>query len=195
MPYVACPSCGERGKIPPTLVGSRIKCKKCGISFNVAPAAAKAPATAGAQAVAAEAVGAAQEGIAVEGLDAPAWTVSGDPSGDMLKIEPEAEHGPPEGPEVGTRVRGPQLIGVQGIQDPLFARQGLRGQVRPGPPRRGHQPLRTPGMGGPGNVHPSSQGVWRRDQGGNRHPAGTVDVDFKGPFDARPDSASHALAG
>ena len=43
MLYVACPSCGERGKIPPTLVGSRIKCKKCGISFNVAPAAAKVP--------------------------------------------------------------------------------------------------------------------------------------------------------
>ena len=47
MPYVACPSCGERGKIPPTLVGARIKCKKCGISFNVAPSAAKVPAAEG----------------------------------------------------------------------------------------------------------------------------------------------------
>jgi Domain of unknown function (DUF4177) len=101
MPYVACPSCGERGKIPPTLVGARIKCKKCGISFNVAPAAAKAPATAGAQAVAAEAVGASHEGIAVEGLDAAAWTVSGDAPGDLLKLEPEADHGSPEAHDVG----------------------------------------------------------------------------------------------
>ena len=55
MPYVACPSCGERGKIPPTLVGARIKCKKCGISFNVAPSAAKGPAVEGAAVAAGQA--------------------------------------------------------------------------------------------------------------------------------------------
>ena len=38
MPYVTCPTCGERGKIPPNLVGARIKCRKCGLSFMVAAA-------------------------------------------------------------------------------------------------------------------------------------------------------------
>src|SRR5258708_37558958 len=80
MPYVACPSCGERGKIPPSLLGSRVKCKKCGLSFNVAPAAAKATASAGPTAVgvAAATIGSASEGIAVESLEASAWTVPDD---------------------------------------------------------------------------------------------------------------------
>ncbi len=101
MPYVACPSCGERGKIPPTLVGARIKCKKCGNSFNVAPSSAKPQVAAGAHAEATEAAGTSHEGIAVEGLDAAAWAVSGDQSGDLLKVEAEAEHGASEGPDAG----------------------------------------------------------------------------------------------
>jgi hypothetical protein len=93
MPYVACPSCGERGKIPPSLLGSRIKCKKCGLSFNVAPAAARATASAGPPAVgvAAVAIGPASEGIAVEGLDSAAWTAPDD-HGDGLKLQPEPDH-------------------------------------------------------------------------------------------------------
>ena len=66
MLYVACPSCGERGKIPPTLVGARIKCKKCGISFNVAPSAAR-PAVEG-TAVAAEQATAQTSGTADGGI-------------------------------------------------------------------------------------------------------------------------------
>jgi hypothetical protein len=93
MPYVACPSCGERGKIPPTLVGARIKCKKCGNSFNVAPSSAKAPAAATAPGGAVSSAAPAHDGIVVEGLDAEAWSVSGDQSGDMLKLEPEGAHG------------------------------------------------------------------------------------------------------
>ncbi len=98
MPFVACPSCGERGKIPSTLVGARIKCRKCGISFNVAGTAPKA-AAAGAlvAADAATATGAAAEaahdGIAVEGLEASAWTMS-DPSPDGLGPGLVPEHGP-----------------------------------------------------------------------------------------------------
>ena len=42
MPYVSCPTCGERGKIPTGLIGVRIKCKQCGLSFLVAPPATKA---------------------------------------------------------------------------------------------------------------------------------------------------------
>lgn len=105
MPYVACPSCGERGKIPPTLVGARIKCKKCGISFNVAPAAAKAVAAAVAQVGAAQPGEVTHEGIVVEGLDAEAWSVVGDQSTELLKAVPEHEHAPAvaptEGPEGG----------------------------------------------------------------------------------------------
>jgi len=103
MPFVACPSCGERGKIPPTLVGARIKCRKCGISFNVAGPAPKAAAAAGAGVAAdaatatAAAAGAAHGGIAVEGLDAAAWAVTSDQSPEGLRIEPEPEHGPAEG--------------------------------------------------------------------------------------------------
>ena len=70
MPYVKCPSCGERGKIAPTLVGARIKCRRCSVSFLVSPAAAKAPAGPGA-ALPSAAVE-APDGIAVEGLDDPA---------------------------------------------------------------------------------------------------------------------------
>ena len=101
MPYVACPSCGERGKIPPTLVGARIKCRKCGVSFNVSPAAAKAAVAAGAPAAAAAAGGDPPSGIAVEGLDAAAWAVSDDHPGDLLKVEAEAEHGTFEGHDAG----------------------------------------------------------------------------------------------
>ena len=82
MLYVACPSCGEHGKIPPTLVGARIKCKKCGNSFNVAPSAAKTPAVEGTAVAAgramAQASGTADGGIAGDGLEASAWAVASD---------------------------------------------------------------------------------------------------------------------
>jgi hypothetical protein len=101
MLYVACPSCGERGKIPPTLVGARIKCKKCGIGFNVAPSAAKAPAVEGAAVAAgqatAQASGTADGGIAVDGLEASAWAVASDQPPDLLKAETDA--GPSESAE------------------------------------------------------------------------------------------------
>jgi Domain of unknown function (DUF4177) len=94
MPFVACPACGERGKIPPTLVGARIKCKKCGISFNVAPSAAKAPAVevaaVAAGQAAAPASGTADGGIAVDGLEAAAWAVASDQPPDLLKAEAES---------------------------------------------------------------------------------------------------------
>jgi hypothetical protein len=87
---VACPSCGERGKIPTNLVGLRIKCKKCGQAFNVvappgkaaAQAGASEPALAAAPAVAAAAAAPAsapaRDGIAVEGLDESTWTLAPD---------------------------------------------------------------------------------------------------------------------
>jgi hypothetical protein len=74
MPSVTCPTCGERGKITPNLIGARIKCKKCGVSFQISPPAAKptpAAATAGLTARAES-----PSGIEVEGLDASAWSLS-----------------------------------------------------------------------------------------------------------------------
>jgi hypothetical protein len=100
MPYVACPSCGERGKIPPTLIGARIKCKKCGISFNVSPPAPKAAVGAGAVAgpvAAVESAGTSAEGIAIEGLDDSSWAVANDTS-DGLRAPVENE---PAASEVG----------------------------------------------------------------------------------------------
>ena len=94
MPYVKCPSCGERGKIAPALVGARIKCKQCGVSFLVSPPPAKA--TAGPGAAFTSPVVEAPDGIAVEGLDASTWTLSTE-TGVALKaeatVEPDKEAG------------------------------------------------------------------------------------------------------
>ena len=76
MPYVKCPSCGERGKIGATLIGARIKCKVCGVSFQVSPPPAKAPVTAGLVSDFPSSAVNAPEGIEVEGLDASTWTLS-----------------------------------------------------------------------------------------------------------------------
>ena len=75
MPTVTCPTCGEKGKIAPELIGARIKCKKCGNTFLVSPPAAKAVAAAAASAPSAAAVH-TPEGIQVEGLDASTWSLS-----------------------------------------------------------------------------------------------------------------------
>jgi hypothetical protein len=74
MPTVTCPTCGEKGKITPELIGARIKCKKCGNSFLVSPPAAKAVAAAAPATSAAAAR--TPEGIQVEGLDASTWSLS-----------------------------------------------------------------------------------------------------------------------
>jgi hypothetical protein len=103
MPSVACPACGERGKIPPNLIGARIKCKKCGISFNVAPSPAKAATPGGAaEAPAAMATTPAHDGITVEGLDASAWAVPGDQPSGMLAAIAEHDAAPAESGESAT---------------------------------------------------------------------------------------------
>jgi hypothetical protein len=45
MPSATCPSCGEKGKIGSNLIGTRIKCKKCGNSFLVAAPVGQVTAT------------------------------------------------------------------------------------------------------------------------------------------------------
>ena len=97
MPTLTCPSCGERGKIGSSFIGSRLKCKKCGLSFVVSAPAAKqtAGATAAVHAAAVETPG----GIEVEGLDASHWSLSTD-VGVALKAEATAE--PDQPAEAGT---------------------------------------------------------------------------------------------
>jgi len=115
MPYVACPSCGERGKIPPTLIGVRIKCKKCGIAFNVAPPTAKAAAAAetGAGNVAAvQAAGVSPEGIAIDGLDDSAWAVANDTS-DSLRAPVEPEPAAQESADAGTKFVAQEATGFK----------------------------------------------------------------------------------
>jgi len=82
-------------------VGARIKCKKCGLAFNVAPSAAKVPAAEGTAVAAAQATGQASAatadgGIAVDGLEASAWAVATDDPPDLLKAKVEADAGPSE---------------------------------------------------------------------------------------------------
>jgi hypothetical protein len=88
MASVTCPSCGERGKIPSSLIGSRIKCKKCGVSFTVSPPPAKAGAPAGsaAPAPAAAVAVATSDGIEVEGLDASHWALSTDSTSGLKAV-------------------------------------------------------------------------------------------------------------
>jgi hypothetical protein len=82
MPTVTCPSCGERGRIPGHFVGTRIKCKKCGVAFLVTGAAAKtaAPAAGNLGPGAREPnpfeahSGPPHAGIVVEGLNEAEWS-------------------------------------------------------------------------------------------------------------------------
>jgi hypothetical protein len=95
MPYVTCPTCGERGKIPSSLIGARIKCRKCGLSFQVSPpAAAKQPAAtahagaATAPASAGPSAAVEAQGIEVEGLDASSWAIPTE-AAPSFKLEPD----------------------------------------------------------------------------------------------------------
>ena len=94
MPTVTCLSCGERGKIAPNLIGARIKCRKCGISFQVSPPVAKAVAAAGAAGAAPAAAVDTHGGIEVEGLEESSWSL---PTvlapGDKAEVGQESGHG------------------------------------------------------------------------------------------------------
>jgi hypothetical protein len=90
---VACPGCGERGKIPADLAGARIKCKKCGKAFQVAASPEKHPAP----------VAPAHQGIAVEGLDAEAWSLAPEqPTQAQVVATSEPQAGPSAASEAFT---------------------------------------------------------------------------------------------
>lgn len=101
MPYVTCPTCGERGKIPSSLIGVRIKCRKCGLSFLVSPPAGKAAVGAGVGAEAAAHASSAgpsaaveAHGIEVEGLDASAWALPTEAAHAIAAAQAEAPSRP-----------------------------------------------------------------------------------------------------
>jgi hypothetical protein len=101
MPYVSCPSCGERGKIPSSLIGTRIKCRKCGLSFQVSPPTTKAVGAAASPAAATAGPSAAVEvhGIEVEGLDAASWALPTE-AAMVLKTDSDRSADVPQAPEV-----------------------------------------------------------------------------------------------
>lgn len=91
MPYVKCPSCGERGKIGQALVGARIKCKRCGVGFQVVP---PQKATAGLTSEVGSPATERPDGIEVEGLDASAWAPSAEAGAELKAVaiaEPSAQ--------------------------------------------------------------------------------------------------------
>ena len=83
MPYVTCPTCGERGKITSSLIGVRIKCRKCGDELpGLARRRARRSVGAGPRrradghsAAAGPSAVVEAQGIEVEGLDASSWAV------------------------------------------------------------------------------------------------------------------------
>ena len=165
MPYVTCPTCGERGKIPSSLIGVRIKCRKCGLSFLVSPPAGKADGAECRPAAATAGPSAAVEahGIEVEGLDASAWAVPTEAAAAVAasRRRPSPDRPPATPAEAApatsrpTRRRGPRVQAVD------LAGQVLRREVRPGPAGGGPQPFRPPGLGRPVMVDAAPEGLSR----------------------------------
>ncbi len=99
MPYVTCPTCGERGKITSNLIGVRIKCRKCGVSFLVSPpgpagkavAAGVAVASAASSSTTGPSAAVEAHGIEVEGLDASSWVLPTEMAAALAASKPEAE--------------------------------------------------------------------------------------------------------
>jgi ribosomal protein S27E len=108
MPYVTCPTCGERGKIPSSLIGARIKCRKCGLSFLVSPPSGKVAVGAGvatgghASATAGPSAAVEVHGIEVEGLDASSWAVPTESTTMVAPTTPVEVETPATGAESGS---------------------------------------------------------------------------------------------
>ena len=179
MPYVTCPTCGERGKIPPNLVGARIKCRKCGLSFMVAGPSAGAKVggvgRAGSTPVALAVAEPLQGGIEVEGLDASSWAV---PTETASGLKAEAVADPSTRADAWTGLRSPssrpQARGSRGYRLLTPRRQNLRRQVRPRPTRRSPEPLWTPGLDRQGDVDSAHEEFQRCHGGVDRRRAGAV---------------------
>lgn len=100
MLYVACPSCGERGKVPPTLVGARISVRSVALVSTSRPRRPRRqPWTEQRSRRDRQRHRPPEQptgGFAVDGLEASAWAVASDQRPDLLK----ADAGPSESAEV-----------------------------------------------------------------------------------------------
>src|SRR5947209_6449976 len=98
MGLIACPSCGNQGKVPDQLLGKRIKCQICGTSFQATPRVA--PATPQAEAPGGQA-------IEVVGLEPSNWAMplAGEPGPVSVGAGPAFTASPPgpHGSEASTR--------------------------------------------------------------------------------------------
>jgi hypothetical protein len=100
MPSVACPTCGEKGRIPHEFIGIRIKCKKCGNPFLVTPPVSK---NSGAKAEGSESPADSQqgqfgmEGIELSVMDTNGWHNAEPMAGPERQAEAAPEH--PNGQE------------------------------------------------------------------------------------------------
>ena len=76
------------------MLGARIKCKKCGLSFTVAPSASKVKAKGTApEPIELDGITHEHGGIAVEGLHAAAWTFLDSSTAELPTVQAEsAEH-------------------------------------------------------------------------------------------------------
>ena len=158
MPTVTCPSCGERGKIGSSFIGSRLKCKKCGLSFLVSAPVAKqtAGSTAAVHAAAIETPG----GIEVEGLDASSWSLSTEVGG---RLRPRPRPSPINRPKRERPSLRPMGLGVPPRVQAAHAQgQILRREIRPLPIGRGSQPLRQERLDRQGHVDAAPQRLFRR---------------------------------
>jgi Domain of unknown function (DUF4177) len=113
MMTVTCPFCSEKGRIPETFVGKRIKCGKCNNRFLVSP---PTPKGAGVKAGKVEEFSPAPsdpaiEGIEIEGLEAASWS-GGTEAVAATKADPELAPG--EAPQgVFTESQSEQPVDVK----------------------------------------------------------------------------------
>lgn len=76
MAFIICPSCGEKGRLSKELVGKRIKCQKCGTSFQVIASVKSPAATPSTLVPTAPTHTLHGDTITVDGLEESAWTES-----------------------------------------------------------------------------------------------------------------------
>ena len=180
MPYVTCPTCGERGKIPSNLIGARIKCRKCGVSFLVSPPAPAKAAGAATPAVDGDrrpSAAVEAQGIEVEGFDASSWSRA-QRTWAMASKSPKRHATPTSGRTeassafVAAHHRHPP--GRAEYKILTSKRQDLRREIRGGPPGGSPEPLRPARLGRQGHDHTPRQGIHGGTRGGDRRLARAV---------------------
>ncbi len=128
MAFISCPSCGEKGSVPNELAGKKVRCQKCGASFQAVPVTAEFPLmTEGGSAIGAR--GSRAGSIDVDGLDPATWAASAP--------TPTAFAEPKNLPEPDHEADGPSAATQQPAGAPEPAKAPLASEV----PRRQYKVL------------------------------------------------------